>query len=484
MLIAPLFSLVLLASGEPVPVPVPPAPAVEAMPTPAATPAPTPMVFERRVGRVYASCAPNGAVRISPGPLFLFTPGADESGDLPRWIEMALPSGSRHEFSARSETLITVPRGIALELENLMGDITVDAWDKDVVRIVAAHDRRDRMRARVVVVRGKGAELRQRLEALRDQAEAARERAEALRDRAEESRDRAEAPHERAEASLEREARRVAERVADRHGVQALLEKGTLQIETLNRQGIPATVDYTITVPRWMALRLSGMDTDISVDGVRGAIAAESIRGDVKVRGGRGPLQMSSVEGTVRAFDCQGDLEASSINNDVELDEVDGMLVVESVNGDIHIGRVKSQDVEASSVNGTVVYGGAFQPRGRYRLASHAGNLVVGVPVGAGVDVSVATFMGGFRSGFPVQVGPWRKGQKFNFVLGTGGSSLELESFQGLIELLRPEDVPAAPSAPTAPEAPKGPKPPKNIKVHRAPTPPTPPDAPDHKEDS
>jgi hypothetical protein len=266
-------------------------------------------------------------------------------------------------------------------------------------------------------------------------------------------------------------------------GVEARLANRVLEVETLNRMGIPAVVDYTITVPRWMALHLTGMETDISVEGVEGAIEAESIRGDVRVRGGRGPVNLSSVEGQVSARDCDCRLQASSINNDIDLEDVTGALEVESVNGDIHIRRVKSSDVEASSVNGTVVYGGAFEPRGRYRLVSHAGNLVVGVPVGAGVDVSVSNWQGAFRSKFPVQLGPAAKGQRFSFVLGNGGSSLELESFMGLIELLRPEEVPAALAVPRAAPAPHAPKAPRVIKIHKAPAPPAAPEAPKPKEE-
>lgn len=395
--------------------------------------------IERQVGTTVARRLPDGTVVLSPGRAFVFSPEADQSGEAPRWFEYVAPAGGNRRFSARTETLITVPKGIALELSNLFGDIKVDAWDQDVVRIVAQHSQRDRLITRVV--------------ALRSRADAQRRRAEA-------------------------EARR-----AGRPMPAPAPEQGTLHIDMVSRGGFPAVVDYTITVPQWMALRLSGMETDITVEGVRSAIEAESVRGDVLVRGGRGPLEISSVEGEVKAFDCEGGLQASSINSGVELDEVSGVLMVESVNGDIRIGRTTSQSVEASSVNGTVTYAGAFSPRGRYRLASHAGNLVVGVPVGAGVDVSVATFQGGFRSAFPVDLGPWRQGQRFNFVLGDGGSSLELESFQGLIELLRPAEVPSATPVPrVTPVAPRAPKAPKPVKAHKAPHPQTP-DAPDPEED-
>ncbi len=455
-LLPPALALGFAVGAGPV---APAAPDPVAAPAPAGAPA-APLEVAREVSGFLVRRTPDGTLVLTPNRDFEFTPEADDAARLPRWIEMAFPAGTRRTYAARSETLLTVPKGAVLELSNLVGDILVDGWNKNEVRIVAQHGPRDRMQARVVEMSRRVEAVRRRLEELKREA---RER-------------------ERERGGADAEARQRALAARQKALQEQAARTAVLQVETLNRLGIPAAVDYNITVPQWMTVKLSGMESDISVAGVRAAIAAESVRGDVNVRGGRGDVQISSVEGEVRAYDCDCDVDASSINNDVELDDVTGALVVQSVNGDIQIGKVKSPSVQASSVNGTVIYRGAFEPRGRYRLASHAGNLVVGVPVDAGVDVSVATFQGGFRTAFPVQVGPWRKGEKFNFVLGSGGSSLELESFQGVIELLRPGEVPVAPEAPEARPAP-APEVREVRIVRKTPRVPKPPKAPKAPED-
>lgn len=245
-----------------------------------------------------------------------------------------------------------------------------------------------------------------------------------------------------------------------RDRLEARLVRGTLVLETSNAAGLPTVVGYQIRVPRWMPLHLSGIDSQISVSGVLSPISAESVKGDVTVRGGSGQMQLSSVEGGIHVLDARGALQATSVNNLVQIQRVVGDLSLESVNGDIQMHGCDSPNVEASSVNGMVVFSGPFQRRGRYRLASHNGRLVVGVPDDAGVDVSVASFNGTFESGFPVQVGRKIKNRKFGFTIGSGGSSLELESYQGLIQLLRPRALPAPP-APLSPKAPLPPVPPE-----------------------
>ncbi len=244
-----------------------------------------------------------------------------------------------------------------------------------------------------------------------------------------------------------------------RDRVVVQVQRGVVAIDAVNRAGLPPIVDYDLAVPEWMALRLSSIESDISVRKMQAPVQAECMRGDIHVSDSHGPLQLSSIEGEVAVEDAR-DVQATSINNLVQLARIVGQIEVESVNGDIEMRQVTSPRVLASSMSGSVMFSGAFAPRGHYRLTSHTGNLSVGVPVGAGVDVTVASFNGAFQSSLPLQVGRQRKGRRFNFTLGTGGSTLELESFQGLIQLmppsaLPPADPPKAPDAPSPPDRPE-----------------------------
>jgi len=246
------------------------------------------------------------------------------------------------------------------------------------------------------------------------------------------------------------EVRVVAEH-ARRDHLEPRLENGTLVVAVTGRHGEPAPADLVLSVPEWMPLHLNSVESPIDVQGLRAAIEAASVRGDVIARRCRGVLQLSSVLGGVRVLDAQGRVKAASINNLVQLERVIGEIDAESVNGDIQMTQVESPDVDASSVNGGVLFDGPFQPRGRYRLASHNGNLRVGVPVGSDVDVSVATFNGAFESGIPVQIAPHGHGRRFTFTLGGGGASLQLQSFQGMIQLLRSNGLALAPPPPPPP---------------------------------
>jgi putative adhesin len=214
----------------------------------------------------------------------------------------------------------------------------------------------------------------------------------------------------------------------------------TLDLQAVHWRGIPTTVDYQITVPRWMGLELSGVNTDISVENSEAEVNAQTVQGDVTVTGGTKSVSASSVEGDVRITRASGKIECSSVNAGVSVAESNGQILVSSINGEIVLRAIDSDDVEASTINGGVTYIGSLKDAGSYRFSTHNGEIAVTVPERANATVSVATYNGEFSSSFPVQLKETRRGKRFNFTIGNGSARVELESFQGEIRLRRPGD--------------------------------------------
>jgi hypothetical protein len=200
---------------------------------------------------------------------------------------------------------------------------------------------------------------------------------------------------------------------------------------------VPSSIDYRLTVPVWMALDLHGMSAEIDVSGTKASVTAKSVNGDVRIQGGSENVSGSSLQGEVEIIDAKGRVEASSLNQGVKLRGIDGDVVAESMNGMILLDKVDSKSLEASSVNGTIVFLGSMVSDGVYSLSTHNGSVIVGLAEKPDVTVSVSTFSGGFSSSFPVTLERGRRGKRFNFTLGSGGAKLELESFQGSVQLAR-----------------------------------------------
>lgn len=214
---------------------------------------------------------------------------------------------------------------------------------------------------------------------------------------------------------------------------------GAISVSARSRRGGPVDVSFTVTVPTWMPLSLNSVEGDISARGTTAAINAQTVNGSVQVSGGSGNVSLSSVDGSVELSRSSGRLSLTTVNDDVTVRQSTGSITASTVNGSVMLVGVASDAVSAESMNGDVHFGGPIRNGGRYQLSTHNGDVLVGVQSGANATVSVNTFNGDFSSDIPVEVRTRdRHDGSFSFTLGDGSARLELESFQGSIQLVRP----------------------------------------------
>lgn len=238
-------------------------------------------------------------------------------------------------------------------------------------------------------------------------------------------------------------------------------------------------VDYRITVPASMALDLSGMHTDIDVQGTQAEVKAQTVQGEVSIRGGRS-VSARSVSGEVSVEGARGDVRASTTSENVRVASAVGEVIAETVSGDIFLERIDSRRVEAGTVSGDVFYDGTIQDRGRYSFVTHSGDVVASVPERADVKVSIASIDGDLDASFPVTFVGDDRGRRQSFVLGSGSAQLEMETFSGDVLLRRPGEVSAAleqarerareraerrSNRERVPRAPRAPRPPREPQV-------------------
>ena len=223
--------------------------------------------------------------------------------------------------------------------------------------------------------------------------------------------------------------------------IEVSLLGNTVTVKASSRMGAPSVVDFDITVPQDMALTLGGTYTEIQVDGVKGAISAETVDGSIEVSGGSGIIMLHSIQGSVTLANATGRIEVNSVNDNVELSNVSGQIKAETTNGDVELTGVKSPSVEATTINGDVLYEGTITDGGTYTFNSHNGDITVSVQEGANVTISVATANGDIDASFPLPLQRTDRGHRYTFKLGSGSARMEAESFQGDIQLRRPGEI-------------------------------------------
>ena len=231
---------------------------------------------------------------------------------------------------------------------------------------------------------------------------------------------------------------RNAVRVIGRHNPRARpnlrQEEGVLQIGS---RGMGA-IDYEITVPAWMAVKVSGHYTYIELNGMGAEVTAENVRGDIDIRGGRGFVTAKSIEGAIRISGTQGKVSATTVNNDLAVDNAAGELNVETTNGNLTLMGIQAAAVSVATINGRVIYAGALADNGRYSFITHNGRIELRVQQNPNATFYVRSYSGSFRQTVGLKpVGEPRSGRRNTYVGGNGSAQVEMESFNGSVRVLQ-----------------------------------------------
>jgi DUF4097 and DUF4098 domain-containing protein YvlB len=208
-------------------------------------------------------------------------------------------------------------------------------------------------------------------------------------------------------------------------------------ISASGTHGPQGSVDYDITAPGWMPIKVDGQFNFITIDGAQAEVSAESVRGDIVIKGGTGFVTAKSIEGEIVVEGARGKVSVSSVNEGIKISDTSGEITADSVNGAISMTRMDSKSVEASTVNGDISYEGTLPDGGHYTLSSHNGDLLLGVPENASATFTVRTYNGEFSTDLALQgkQEEIQRGKKVTLTLGRGSADVNLESFGGEIRV-------------------------------------------------
>ena len=212
-----------------------------------------------------------------------------------------------------------------------------------------------------------------------------------------------------------------------------------ITVSASSSMGPAGSVDYDITAPSWMPIKVEGQFNFITIDGAQAEVSADSVRGDITIKGGTGFVTAKTIEGEIVVEGARGKINVSSVNQGIRISDTSGDIMAESVNGPIALTGIQSSSVEVSTTNGNVTYEGTLSDSGRYTLTTHNGDLVMGVPENANATFSVRTYNGEFRTDLPLEgrIPPeeMHRGKRVTMTLGKGSADVTLESFSGTIRL-------------------------------------------------
>ena len=210
---------------------------------------------------------------------------------------------------------------------------------------------------------------------------------------------------------------------------------GAVHVSAQGEWGEPVYAEFDISVPRRMALEMSGAELEVSIDGSEGDVQVSTAEGDISLSGGSGNVALNAVDGTVTVSSASGKITINAVDGDISVTRANGAVSATAVDGSVVLREITSDNISVNAVDGDITYRGTISDGGRYVLSTHDGDLDVVIPDGSNARISIDTFSGDLETDFPVQFeGDFGK-KRISFTVGTGKALVELSAFDGTISL-------------------------------------------------
>lgn len=208
------------------------------------------------------------------------------------------------------------------------------------------------------------------------------------------------------------------------------LENGTLTVhhERLTWGGLldwvgnrRAHAVVSISVPANCPVELGVVSADAVVSGI------SADRTEVK-----------SVSGDVTLDGVRSDISAQTVSGDLETRQLAGTLSFTTVSGDLTVVNGASDTVKAETVSGDLTLDLDLGPGGRIDVSSVSGDVTVRMPESAGFRVEVKTMSGSLDSAFDGMSSERKPGSsKMRGQVGSGDGHLTARTVSGDVTLLR-----------------------------------------------
>src|SRR3954454_25203288 len=126
-------------------------------------------------------------------------------------------------------------------------------------------------------------------------------------------------------------------RIQARHavGTKVVIRAGqsSVAVQAVSQGGHGGSVEYEITAPAWIPMRIEGNQNDVSIEGAHGDVSVENVRGDISITKDSGAITANTIEGQITIEGGRGKVEVSSVNDGINIKGSSGEISAETTNG-------------------------------------------------------------------------------------------------------------------------------------------------------
>jgi hypothetical protein len=158
--------------------------------------------------------------------------------------------------------------------------------------------------------------------------------------------------------------------------------------------------------------------------------------GAIRATDATGPGRLRTSNGSIHINAFQGDLHAETSNGAVELNDVDGPVTAHTSNGAVR-GKGFRGPVDVSTSNGGIDLTFASAPAPAIRAHTSNSSITVHLPSEVNAHLSASTSNGSISSDFEMMTRGEVSKHHLEGTLGAGGPTIELQTSNGSVRILR-----------------------------------------------
>ena len=214
------------------------------------------------------------------------------------------------------------------------------------------------------------------------------------------------------------------------------------------------TIDYELYIPDNVHFKAETTSGDVEIGDIGGFLELKTVSGDISITTVKDGVKCKTVSGDIYMIKINGNVDIKTTSGDIEIEAIKGSVEAETVSGDIKIGAIKgsveaetvsgdidlegfsqAKEIEIETISGYIAIQGFLSPDGTYYLDSHSGKIKVAIPSDSVFELQTKTFSGEIECDFELKVSGKIDRKKIQGVVGKGGANLNLSTFSGNIQI-------------------------------------------------
>lgn len=206
-------------------------------------------------------------------------------------------------------------------------------------------------------------------------------------------------------------------------------------------------------LPTASKLKFEGVNVDVNVSGVTGGSMINTVNGDIEAQELTQKVKLETVNGNVISNKLNGKIDITTVNGEVKDSDSKGAVVIETVNGsiivdtaatelavnnvnaDMQIVADKVEDIEISTVNGTLDIELELIEKGRFSFSSVSGDAEISFSGDVSADFDIEAHAGGDIDNYITQQkakkAKYGPSEKLKFKVGQGSADVEIDTVSG-----------------------------------------------------